>query len=90
MSAVKEHRPQIIGMSALLTTTLPHMGETIQALKDEGLRESVKVMVGGAPVTGSWANEIGADGYSEDAMGAVELAKRLVGAVDAATEGAAR
>jgi len=79
VSAVKEHRPQILGMSALLTTTLPHMGETIEALKDEGLRESVKVMVGGAPVTQAWADEVGADGYGANAGMAVERAKALVG-----------
>jgi len=78
VSAVKEHSPAILGMSALLTTTLPHMGETIQALKDEGLRESVKVMVGGAPVTQAWADEVGADGYGANAGMAVERAKALV------------
>ncbi len=77
VAAVKEHRPQIIGMSALLTTTLPHMSETIAALKDEGLRDSVKVMVGGAPVTAAYADEIGADGYGANAGMAVERAKEL-------------
>ena len=66
-------------MSALLTTTLPHMGETIAALKDAGLRDSVKVMVGGAPVTQAWADELGADGYGANAGMAVERAKGLVG-----------
>ena len=79
IAAVKEHSPAILGMSALLTTTLPHMGETIQALKDEGLRESVKVMVGGAPVTQGWADELGADGYGANAGMAVDRAKALVG-----------
>ena len=79
VAAVKEHQPQIIGMSALLTTTLPHMSETIAALKDEGLRDSVKVMVGGAPVTAAYAAEIGADGYGANAGMAVERAKELVG-----------
>jgi corrinoid protein of di/trimethylamine methyltransferase len=79
VSAVKEHAPQIVGMSALLTTTLPHMAETIAALKQAGLRESVKVMVGGAPVTAAWAAEIGADGYGANAGMAVERAKELVG-----------
>ena len=78
IAAVKEHSPAILGMSALLTTTLPHMGETIQALKDEGLRESVRVMVGGAPVTQAWADEVGADGYGANAGMAVERAKGLV------------
>jgi len=79
VAAVKEHKPQILGMSALLTTTLPHMGETIQALKDESLRESVKVMVGGAPVTRAWADAVGADGYGANAGMAVERAKALMG-----------
>ena len=72
-------RPQILGMSALLTTTLPHMSETIAALKDAGLRDAVKVMVGGAPVTAAYAEEIGADGYGANAGMAVERAKELVG-----------
>jgi methanogenic corrinoid protein MtbC1 len=79
VAAVKEHSPQIIGMSALLTTTLPHMAETIAALKAEGLRESVKVMVGGAPVTAAYADEVGADGYGANAGMAVERAKELAG-----------
>ena len=78
VAAVKEHSPQIVGMSALLTTTLPHMSETIAALKDAGLRDSVKVMVGGAPVTAAYAEEIGADGYGANAGMAVERAKELV------------
>ena len=72
-------RPKIIGMSALLTTTLPHMAETIAPLKAAGLRDSVKVMVGGAPVTAAFADEIGADGYGANAGMAVERAKELVG-----------
>jgi 5-methyltetrahydrofolate--homocysteine methyltransferase len=78
VSAVREHAPQIVGMSALLTTTLPHMAETIAALKAAGLRDSVKVMVGGAPVTAAFADEIGADGYGANAGLAVERAKELV------------
>jgi len=77
VAAVKEHSPKIIGMSALLTTTLPHMGETIAALKEAGLRDSVKVMVGGAPVTQAWADEVGADGYGANAGMAVDRAKAL-------------
>jgi 5-methyltetrahydrofolate--homocysteine methyltransferase len=77
VAAVREHAPQIVGMSALLTTTLPHMTETIQALKDAGLREQVKIMVGGAPVTAAYAEEIGADGYGANAGMAVEQAKAL-------------
>jgi len=69
----------IVGLSALLTTTMVVQGDVIQALREAGLRDRVKVMVGGAPVTQSWADEIGADGYAEDAVGAVALAKRLLG-----------
>ncbi|HTX67840.1 MAG TPA: corrinoid protein [Thermoleophilia bacterium] len=79
VAAVREHAPRIVGMSALLTTTLPHMAETIALLKAEGLRDSVRVMVGGAPVTAAWAEEIGADGYGANAGMAVERAKELVG-----------
>jgi methylmalonyl-CoA mutase cobalamin-binding domain/chain len=70
----------IVGVSALLTTTMVGQKTVIEALDDLGLRPKVKVMVGGAPVTKSWAEEIGADGFSEDAMGAVTLAKKLMGA----------
>ncbi len=90
VEAAREHRADIVGLSALLTTTMTGQRAVIAALTEAGLRPPVKVMVGGAPVTGQWAAEIGADGYSEDAMGAVELAKQLVGAADAAPEGAAR
>ena len=79
VAAVREHEASIVGMSALLTTTLPHMGETIALLKAEGLRESVKVLVGGAPVTAAYAEEIGADGYGANAGMAVERAKELAG-----------
>jgi len=79
VAAVREHEPDLPGMSALLTTTLPHMAETIAALKEAGLRDRVKVMVGGAPVTAAWADEIGADGYGANAGMAVERAKELVG-----------
>ena len=78
VAAVREHSPAILGMSALLTTTLPHMAETLAALKEAGLRDSVKVMVGGAPVTQAWADEVGADGYGANAGMAVERAKGLV------------
>ena len=70
----------IVGLSALLTTTMARQRDTIEALDDLGLRPRVKVMVGGAPVTSGWADEIGADGYGEDAIGAVAVAKRLIGA----------
>jgi 5-methyltetrahydrofolate--homocysteine methyltransferase len=79
VAAVREHEAGIIGMSALLTTTLPHMAETIAALKAAGLRDAVKVMVGGAPVTAAYAEEIGADGYGANAGMAVQRAKELVG-----------
>ena len=69
---------QAIGMSALLTTTMPNMALTIQALKDAGLRDKVKVLVGGAPITQEFADQIGADGYSTDAASAAELAKKLI------------
>ena len=80
VAAAKEHGASILGMSALLTTTLPQMAATIAALKEAGLREQVKVMVGGAPVTAAYAEEIGADGYGANAGMAVERAKELVGA----------
>jgi len=69
---------QIIGLSALLTTTMPSMAQTIEALKAAGLREQVKVMIGGAPITQEYADQIGADGYSTDAASAAELAKQLI------------
>ncbi len=78
VAKVQETGADLLGLSSLLTTTMSVQGEVIEALKKAGLREKVKVMVGGAPVTRSWAEEIGADGYAEDAIGAVELAKRLV------------
>ncbi|HHS97993.1 MAG TPA: cobalamin-binding protein [Chloroflexi bacterium] len=76
----REVNADIVGVSALLTTTMVKQRDVVEALEDAGLRPKVKVMVGGAPVTQGWADEIGADGYSEDAIGAVALAKRLVGA----------
>jgi len=77
VNAVKEHKPDIIGMSALLTTTMIHMPEVIDALKQASLRDQVKVMIGGAPVTQEYADEIGADGYAPDAASATKLAKSL-------------
>jgi 5-methyltetrahydrofolate--homocysteine methyltransferase len=79
VEAVNKERPDLIGMSALLTTTMPMMKSTIDALVDAGLREKVKVMVGGAPVTKDYADDIGADGYASDAGSAVELARSLRG-----------
>jgi 5-methyltetrahydrofolate--homocysteine methyltransferase len=80
VEAVRENGPQVIGMSALLTTTMPSMGTTIEALKEAGLREGVKVMVGGAPITQDFADKIGADGFAPDASSASRQAKVLVGA----------
>jgi 5-methyltetrahydrofolate--homocysteine methyltransferase len=77
--AIREHRPDIVGMSALLTTTVPYQQTVIERLVHEGLREDVKVMVGGAPVTPEWAERIGADGYANNAPEAVEIAKDLLG-----------
>ncbi len=78
VAAVKEHKPNIVAMSALLTTTMGHQGDVIEALKVEGLRDQVKVMVGGAPVTDSFAKQIGADAYTPDAATAAEKARELV------------
>jgi methylmalonyl-CoA mutase cobalamin-binding domain/chain len=78
VAAVKEHKPAIVGMSGLLTTTIPKMPETIQALKDAGLRDSVKVIIGGAPVSVEWATEIGADAYGANASLGVTKCKELV------------
>ena len=79
LTAVRELKPDILGMSALLTTTVPQQKVVIDALKAEGLFEQIKVMVGGAPVTQEWADEIGADGFAPDAPEAVARAKALVG-----------
>jgi len=74
--AIGEHKPDILGMSALLTTTMPNMGKTIDLLKEEGLREKIKIIVGGASVNEEFAKSIGADGYAEEANSAVEWAKK--------------
>ena len=79
IKAAKEQNVQAVAMSALLTTTMPAMKESINALSDAGARESVKVLVGGAPVTPNYAAEIGADGYAPDAASAVDKAKELLG-----------
>jgi 5-methyltetrahydrofolate--homocysteine methyltransferase len=78
VDAVRDAKPQMVGMSALLTTTVPNMKTTIKALEEAGLRQQVKVMIGGAPVTQDYADEIGADGYAPDAVMAVEQARELV------------
>jgi len=78
VARVRETGADLLGLSALLTTTMVVQQEVIEALIEAGLRDRVKVIVGGAPVTQEWADSIGADGYAEDAVGAVTLAKRLV------------
>jgi 5-methyltetrahydrofolate--homocysteine methyltransferase len=77
VEAVKKHDATIVGMSALLTTTMPRMKETIEALEEAGLRDQVRIMVGGAPVTEEYAEEIGADAYGYDAGAAVRIAKEF-------------
>jgi 5-methyltetrahydrofolate--homocysteine methyltransferase len=81
LEAIKDFAPHIVGMSALLTTTMRSMGDTVKAIEEAGLRDQVKVMIGGAPVTRSFADDIGADGYAANAASAADLAKRLVGAL---------
>lgn len=78
LEAVKEHDPDILGMSALMTMTMDHQEEVIELLEEEGYRDQVKVMVGGAPTSPDWRDEIGADGYGDNAKTAVEEAKRLL------------
>jgi 5-methyltetrahydrofolate--homocysteine methyltransferase len=78
VEAVKEHQPRLIGMSAMLTTTMISMGETMDLLNAEGLRRDVKVMIGGAPVTSGYAQTIGADAYAPDAASAVDIARSLI------------
>jgi corrinoid protein of di/trimethylamine methyltransferase len=80
IATVRETGADLLGLSALLTTTMGVQRKVIEELTEAGLRDRVKVMVGGAPVSGQWAQEIGADGYAEDAAGAVALARQLVGA----------
>ena len=79
IDAVEESGAQVMGMSALLTTTMPNMGKTIEAFIDADLREDVQIMVGGAPVTQEFAEDMGADGYGKDALACVALAKQLLG-----------
>lgn len=80
VTAVKDLNPNVVGMSALLTTTMRSMEQTIKALQEAGLRDQVKIMIGGAPVTQNFADQIGADGYASNAASAVDLAKQFVGA----------
>ena len=79
IDAVLEHEAKVLGMSALLTTTMPNMGRTIDEFEDAGMRDEVKIMVGGAPVTQEFADDMGADGYGKDAIACVEMAKQLIG-----------
>ena len=79
IAKVKETGANLLGLSALLTTTMTVQRDVIEALAEAGIREQVKVMVGGAPVSQEWTDSIGADGYAEDAVAAIELARRLVG-----------
>ncbi len=78
VDALKEHNASLFGMSALLTTTMPMMEETVKAIKEAGLRDQVKIMVGGAPVTSEFAKEIGADAYASNAASAVDKGKELL------------
>jgi 5-methyltetrahydrofolate--homocysteine methyltransferase len=80
VEAVKKFGPDVVGMSALLTTTMRTMGHTVKALEEAGLRDKVKVMIGGAPVTQAFADQIGADGYASNAASAADLARQFVGA----------
>ena len=84
VEAAREHDADVIGVSALLTTTMAGQRTVVEAVAAAGMRPKVKVIVGGAPASATWATEIGADGYSEDAIGAVALVRRLLGAADAA------
>ncbi len=79
VEAVKSQKPNLLGLSALLTTTMPKMKEVMESLVEAGIRGSVKVMIGGAPVTEKFAKDVGADGYAPDAASAVEKARELVG-----------
>ena len=80
IAAIKQHQPNIVGMSAMLTTTMRAMGHTIKAIEEAGLRDQVKIMVGGAPVDAEFAERIGADGYGSNAPSGADLAKQLVSA----------
>ena len=80
VEAIKEHQPDVVGMSAMLTTTMRAMAQTIKAIEEAGLRDQVKIMVGGAPVDAAFAERIGADGYGANAPAGSDLAKKFVGA----------
>jgi len=78
VEAIKTHQPQVVGLSALLTTTMREMKTTIEVIEKAGLRKQVKMIVGGAPLTEKFAREIGADGYAPDAASAVDVVKSLL------------
>ena len=80
VEAIKEHKPNVVGMSALLTTTMRAMAQTIQAIQEAGLRDKARIMVGGAPVDAEFAGRIGADGYGSNGPAGADLAKKFVGA----------
>ena len=86
MDAVMEHGAKILGMSALLTTTMPNMGKTIDAFEEAGMRDVVKIMVGGAPLSQEFADDMGADGYGKDAISCVDLAKQFAGTEESEVE----
>ena len=79
VDAIKKHKASLFGMSALLTTTMPKMAETINAINEAGIRDQIKIMIGGAPVTAEFAKEIGADAYASNAASAVDKGKELLG-----------
>ena len=79
VEAIKQHNASLFGMSALLTTTMPKMAETINAINEAGIRDQIKIMIGGAPVTAEFAKEIGADAYASNAASAVDKGKELLG-----------
>lgn len=78
VAAIKEHKPDIVGMSSLLTTTMMKIDDTVKLINESGLRDQVKIIIGGAPISQEFADDIGADGYSEDASTAVELCDRMM------------
>ena len=78
VEAIREHRPAVVGMSAFLTTTMPQVGRTIGAIRDAGLRDDVRIIIGGAPINQAFADEVGADGYAPDASSAVRVTRALL------------
>lgn len=78
VEAVREHRPAVVGMSAFLTTTMPQIGRTIEAFRDAGVRDGVRIIIGGAPINEAFRDEVGADGYAPDASSAVRVTKAML------------